>query len=129
MTTTQEIKEEILRWLEAVNSRDLSAIDRVADEFFTDDYVWHFPGVIGLQPGPAGMKSVMREILAGNPNMKITLDDLLVEGNKVATRCTIRRTDPDTGKPQRCSDLVISRMVGDKAAEDWELLGPWEDDV
>ena len=129
MITKEAIEAKILRWMEAISSRDLSAIDRVADEFFTDDYVWHFPGLTGLQPGPAGVKSTFRAILAENPALKPTLDDLLVEGNKVATRCTLRRTDPDTGKPQRCSDLVISRMIGDKTAEDWELLGPWEDDV
>ena len=129
MITREIFKERLLRWLEAISSRDLSAIDRVADDFFTDDYVWHFPGLTGLQPGPAGIKSAFREILAENPNMKPTLEDLLVDGDKVATRCTIRRTDPDTGKPQRCSDLVFSRMVGDKTAEDWDLLGPWEDDA
>jgi ketosteroid isomerase-like protein len=129
MVTRQKAKEDVLRWLEAVNSRDLSAIDRVADEFFTADYVWHFPGLTGQQPGPAGVKSIYREILAGNPNMKITLEDLLVDGDKVAGRCTVRRTDPATGKPQRCPELDISRMVGDKTAELWELLGPWEDDA
>ncbi len=129
MITKEAIEAKTLRWFEAVDSRDLSAIDREADGFFTDDYIWHFPGLTGLQPGPAGVKSLMRDILAENPAMKITLEDLLVEGDKVATRCTIRRTDPGTGKPQRCSDLVISRMVGDKTAEDWELLGPWEDEA
>jgi ketosteroid isomerase-like protein len=129
MTTKQEIKEKFLRWMEAINSRDLSAIDRVADELFTADYVWHFPGFTGLQPGPAGVKSMFREILAGNPNLKPTLEELLVDGNMVAMRATLRRTDPETGKPQRCADLGISRMVGDKTAEDWELLGPWEDDA
>ena len=129
MTTKHEIKEKILRWFEAVNSRDLTAIDRVADEFFTADYVWHFPDVTDLQPGPAGVKTLCRNILAGNPNMKITLEDMLMEGDKVAVRCTIRRTDPASGKPQRCQEMLIGRMVGDKTAEDWELLGPWEDDA
>jgi predicted SnoaL-like aldol condensation-catalyzing enzyme len=129
MITKEAIEAKTLRWIEAVSSRDLSAIDRVADEFFADDYVWHLPGLTGLQPGPAGVKSLLHDILAENPDMKITLDDQLVEGDKVATQCTLRRTDPATGKPQRCWELVISRMVGDKVAEDWDLLSPWEEDT
>jgi ketosteroid isomerase-like protein len=129
MTTKQEIKEKHQRSLEVISSRDLTAIDRMVDEEYTADYVWHLPGLTGLQPGPAGVKSMFREILAGNPNFIPTLEDMLVDGDKVAARHTFRRTDPATGKPQHCSDLEIFRMVGDKIAELWELLGPWEDDA
>jgi predicted SnoaL-like aldol condensation-catalyzing enzyme len=129
MITSQKAKEGLLHWLEAVNSNDLSVIDRVADEFFTADYVWHAPGFTGRQPGPAGVKSILRDILGWNPNMKVTLVDLFAEGDKVAARFTLQRTDPATGKTQHCLDLSLTRFVGDKTAEEWELIGPWEDEA
>jgi predicted ester cyclase len=129
MVAKQKAREGTLRWIEAVNSRDMSLIDQVADEFFAADYVWHFPGVRDLPPGPAGMKQMLRRILGGNPDLKFTLEDLFVEGDKVAVRCTMHRKDPVTGKSQHGTNLVLSRFVGDKAAEDWELISPWEDEA
>ena len=128
MVTKKKAREIVLRWIEAVNSRDIAVIDQVADEIFAADYVWHFPGVTDLPPGPAGMKQMLRGILARNPNMRFTLEDLLVEENRTAIRCTMRRTHPDSGKPQIGWNLVVSRFVGDKIAEDWELIRPWEDE-
>jgi len=128
MVTKQKAREVVLRLIGAVNSGDITVIDQMADEVFAADYVWHFPGIPDLPPGPAGMKQMYRGILAGNPDLKFTLEDLLVEGDKTACRCTMRRTDPDSGKSQHGWNLVISRFVGDKVAEDWELISPWEDE-
>jgi ketosteroid isomerase-like protein len=105
-----------------------SVLDQVADELFAADYVWYFPGVTDLPPGPAGMKQMFRGILAANPDLRFTLADLIVDRDKTAIRCTMRRTDPDSGKPQRGWNLVISRFVGDQVAEDWELISGWEDE-
>jgi len=129
MATKHQAREATLRWIEAVNSGDLGRIDQVADEFFTADYVWHFPGVRDFPRGPAGMKQMLRGILEGNPGLKFTLEDLFVEGDKAAVRCTMHRNDPVTGKPQHGMNLVFSRFVDNKAAEDWELISSWEDDA
>ena len=129
MVTKQKAREQILHWLDAMSSGDAKLIDQVTDEFLTADYVWHFPGVHGLPPGPASMKQIGRQIVGDNPEFKITLEDLFMEGDKVAVRCTMHRKDPVSGKLQHGIDIVLSRFVGDKAAEDWELISPWEDDV
>jgi hypothetical protein len=129
MVTKQKVKEMTLRYMEAINSRDLSVIDKAADEFFAADYVWHFPGVTDLPPGPACIKKLLREILADNPNFTVILDDFIVEGDKMALRCTMHRTDPATGKAQHGMNLLISRFAGDQFVEDWELISPWEDEA
>jgi ketosteroid isomerase-like protein len=128
MITKQKAREVLLRWIEAISSRDMAALDQMADEIFTPDYVWHFPGVGDLPPGPAGVKQLFRSILDGNPNFKPTLEDLFVEGDKVAVRSSFRRMDPVSGKPQHGTELAIERYVGDQIAEEWELISPWEDD-
>jgi predicted ester cyclase len=129
MVTKQKAREVILRWIGIMNTGDLSAVDQGMDEILTTDYVWHFPGVTDLPPGPTGMRQVARGILADNPGFRGELEDLVVERDRAAWRSTWRRTDPATGKPQRLTGIVISRFVGDKIAEEWELISPWEDDA
>ena len=128
MVTKQKGREVILRWIDTVSSRDTTAIDQMADEIYAAGYVWHFPGVRDLPPGPTGMKQVIRNILADNPDFRATIEDLVVEGDKLAARCTMRRTDPASGKPQHGTNLDISRFAGDKIVEEWELISSWEDD-
>jgi predicted ester cyclase len=128
MVAKQKAREVVLCLIEAVNSGDITMIDQMADEVFAVDYVWHFPGVTGLPLGPAGMKQMYRGVLVGNPDLKFALEDLVVEGDKTACRCTMRRTDPTSGKPQHGWNLVVSRFASDKVAEDWELISPWEDE-
>ena len=128
MVTKQKAREVFLRWIESVSSRDTTAIDQMAEEIYAADYVWHFPGLTHLLPGPEGVKQSVRGILEGNPNFQITVEDLFVEGDKVAVRCTCHRMDPGTGKPQRLMDILIVRYAGGKDAEEWELIGPWEDE-
>ena len=55
-------------------------------------------------------------------------DDLIVQGNKVAERYSMSRTDPSTGKRQTCMALAIARYAGGQVAEMWELVGPWVDE-
>jgi len=128
MVSKQKAREVMLRWIEAVNSKDTTAFDQLADEVYTPGFVWHFPGVTDMPPGPAGMKQLFRNILTGNPNYKAALVDLFMEGDKAASRYTMRRSDPASGKPQHGTILDIGRFVGDKLAEEWELVSQWEDD-
>ena len=128
MVTKQKGREVIVRWIETISSRDITALDQLADESCTVDYVWHFPGVTHLPPGPAGAKQICRGILADHPGIRGELEDLVAGRDRVAWRCTWRRMDPATGKSQRLTGMVISRFVGDQIAEEWELLSPWEDD-
>jgi len=83
MVTKQKAREDILRWIEAINSRDTMALDQVVEKSFAADFVWHFPGVAeDLPPGPAGVKLACRGILVGIPNFRPMLEDLFVEGTK-----------------------------------------------
>ena len=129
MVTKQKASEVMSRWIEVINSGDIKLIDQAAERFFTNDYVWHFPGVHDFPSGPACAKQLFRGILEQNPEFKSTLEELIQEGNMVAIRCTMHRKDPTNGKPQHETLLQLSRFVGDKYAEDWELIGQWEDDA
>lgn len=129
MVTEQQLRVDYLRWIEAINSKDLGLIDRTTDELLAPDYVWHHPAVANPRQGPEGVKRFVRGVFESNPDFRITVEDLLAEGDKIASRWTIHRTHPETGKPQRLVNIQILRCVEGKLAESWELIGKWEDET
>ena len=68
----------------------------------------------------------MQKYLAGFPDGRITVDDQILEGDKVATRWTGRGTQTGeiagiapTGKQVTITGLTISRLEGGRVIEDW----------
>ena len=127
MGAEQQLRADYLRWIEAINSKDLDLIDRTTDELIARDYVWHHSAIADPRQGREGVKRFVRGVL-GIPDFRITVEDLLAEGDKIASRWTIHRTHPDTGKPQRMVNIQILRCVEGKLAEAWELIGEWKDE-
>ncbi len=129
MVTEQQFRETLRRWVEALNAKDWDAFDRLVDEVVTSGYVGHLPGVQGPVRGPEGMKQYFRGVIKAFPDYRGTVEDVLVAGDNAAARFTGRRTDPVTGKAQRVMGIMISHLKGGKFSEDWELVGPWEDET
>ncbi len=114
----REVIEEV--W----NKGDLAAVDR----YFADDYVDHSP-FPGQGPGPEGYKGAVAAIREAFPDLRLTLEDILGEGDKVAFRYTMRGTHqgqfagmPPTGKPFSVGGMIIARVAGGKAVERWANL-------
>jgi ketosteroid isomerase-like protein len=128
MVTEQQFRETLRRWVEALNAKDWDAFDKLMDELYTDDYVGHLPVAQDPVRGPEGMKQYFRNVLESIPGYHAMVEDVLVAGDKGAARFTGRRTDPATGKKQRLTGIMINRFVSGKFAEDWQLVGPWEDE-
>lgn len=105
------------------------SLEQGIGKFFTEDYFWHSPGLPGEQANLADLKANLTNFLKENTNTKVILEYLLVDGDKMAFRATLRRTDPATGKPQHGSETWFSRFVGDKIVEEWDFLGLWLDDA
>jgi len=92
--------------------------------FFVEDVIWHHPE--GEFNGLSAVKQFHTNLFTQWPDMQITLDDLLVAGDKVAARWHVRGThtvsingETPTGKTVQVSGITIDRMEGDKAAESW----------
>ncbi len=122
--STQQNKVVLARWLAAVNERDLEKLDELADETYTDDYVLHDPDITDLPPGPAGVKLFFRRVLPNVPDLHIIGDDIIAEGDKVAVRWTIQGTHLNQRTTASLMILSISRFVGGKIAEEWQLEHP-----
>ena len=112
---------------EAVTGGNLA----VVDEHVAPSYVNH--NLPAPAPGPDGFKQVIQMFRGAFPDIRVTLDDMIVEGDKVASRGSWQGTHrgefmgvPATGKQVRVAYLDIWRVEGGKFVENWvqmDLLG------
>ena len=116
-------KAALARWAAAYNEGNLEKLDQLADEQCTEDYVLHDPNVTS---GPAGLKRSVRAFVASWSEMHATIDDMVAEGDEVASRWTVRGTDAKQQKVTLMM-LAISRFVEGKVAEEWVLARPLEE--
>lgn len=97
----------------------------VADELVTADYVDHAapPGFPG---GPEGFKQLVGMYRQAFPDLRVTIEEVIAEGDKVVTRWVATGTHqgelmgiPPTNKPVTVTGIDINRVVGGKVTEHW----------
>jgi len=54
--------------------------------------------------------------------MRVTIEDIIAEGDKVVVRKVWRGTDPRSGRKIQFSGIVIWRMARGQIAERWAYL-------
>lgn len=100
----------------------------IVDELFTPDFVLHFPGP-ALPPGPATQKAVGKSIFTSFSDVHVTVNDTIVEGDRVVERHTAHATHvgefngiPATGRKVFWTENHIYRLENGKIAEAWSEL-------
>jgi steroid delta-isomerase-like uncharacterized protein len=95
-------------------------------EIVDDDYIGYVPGSPEPLRGKGGFREFISAYLAGFPDGAITVDEIIAEGNVVATRWTGRGTNtgslmgmPPTGRQVTVIGMTFTRIVNGKAREDW----------
>jgi steroid delta-isomerase-like uncharacterized protein len=123
--TPDEHKAIIRRYVDTVFNQ--KQLDR-ADETVASDFVDH-AALPGQAAGLAGAVQKWTMFHAAVPDLRITIEDMVAEGEKVAVRRSYRGTHqgplfgvPATGRPIEIGGLSIFRIVDGKIAEHWELL-------
>ncbi len=58
------------------------------------------------------------------PDLKITVEEMIAEGDRVVCRNIWRWTDPASGKKMQFHGFVLWRFEGDKIAERWATVTP-----
>jgi predicted ester cyclase len=106
---------------------------RVVDELIDAKYIGYDPAIPEPLRGPDGFKENVETYRAAYSNARITVDEQIAEGDKVATRWTGRGThDGDlmgvspTGKKVTVSGLTFSRIANGKVVEqytNWDTFG------
>jgi steroid delta-isomerase-like uncharacterized protein len=115
---------------EALNAGELSLLDQL----FADDFVDN--ATPEQRPGPRGVKDYFRAVRTGFPDMRVTIDDLLAEGDKVVVRTTWRGTHlgpyegiAPTGKTVARTMIQIFRVADGKIQEEWSEGGSLSEQV
>jgi predicted ester cyclase len=106
---------------EVINQKHLVVLDEVA----STNYVSHsFPP--GLPPGREGLKAFVGAFHAAFPDGHLSIDQMIAEGDTVATRLTFRGTHtgnfmgiPPTGKNVTVPALDMARYADGKLVEHW----------
>ncbi len=98
----------------------------VADELYSMDAVRHDPATPDVGRGPEFAKQIASRYRRAFPDLRLTIADMVVEGDKVATRWASTGTHQGelegvapTGKNFSLSGISIARFANGKIVEEW----------
>jgi steroid delta-isomerase-like uncharacterized protein len=118
----------IRRFHDATNSGDLERISRTIDELVDPNAVIRTPVPIDAT-GPQVLKQVFGRLLRAFPDLHVTIEDLIAEGDKVVSRNTVTGTHlgdymghPATGRTVTYSEIFIFRFADGRIAETWGVV-------
>ena len=103
----------------------LDTLEDALAEVYADDFIMHEPGedIVGIE-GLAQFVSMMRSAF---PDLRITVEDDMAEGDKVVTRWTGQGTHQGelmgiapTGNQVTMTGITIHRIEDGKIVEEWE---------
>ena len=116
--TATEMKQFVTSHFEDfVNRRKPEVIRRnMTPSFFDHD------GPGGKPTGVMGDEQMMRRMYQLMPDLQLTIEDILAEGDKVVCRNIWRWTDPSSGKSMQFHGFVLWRFEGDRIAERWATV-------
>ena len=122
--SAKEIKALERRLYEECNKGKAAAM-AVIDELYATDLVYHSSTGRDIR-GIKDYKQHVSDMYSAFPDFHFTIDDMVVEGDKVAVRLTATGTHkgefrgiPSTNKKVTVSMIQIDRVVGGKFVEGW----------
>ena len=110
------------RWFDEVwNNRSEAAVD----EMFAEDGIGHGLGAEPIR-GPEEFKKFHRAFVSAYPDLKVKVEDSLVDGDKIAVRCRVTGSHQGEGiglapsnQPVEFTGMVIVRVKDGKIVEAW----------
>jgi steroid delta-isomerase-like uncharacterized protein len=119
----QDGKSLLLRLTDLANSDDLDKMD----ELVSDDFVYRSSGYPELH-GPEGWKEIVREFRRAFPDMHITSNTLVAEGDLVVHHYTVSGTHrgefygiAPTGRQVSIDTLALVRIANGKMTSNFEI--------
>jgi steroid delta-isomerase-like uncharacterized protein len=121
----RDTKAVYRRFIEEVANKGNFAL---ADELLADDIIEYEILPPGLPANRDGIRQLFRLLRTAFPDLEITIEDLLKDGDKVVARVTLRGTHsgeflglPPTGKKVAYEAIDISRIVDGRMVEHWGI--------
>jgi steroid delta-isomerase-like uncharacterized protein len=129
MSAAQETsnKAAFRRFQDAMNTGDAELVSQAIDEVFAPDVKQHTPfEATGAQ---TLKEMVFARLYRAFPDLHITVEDVIAEGDKVVERDTVTGTHqgeymglPPTGKSVAYHEIFIMRFVNGRIAEIWGVV-------
>jgi len=117
-----QAKDLVRRYFETlINCRDLS----ICDEMLAPNYVDH-DAHESTPPGPESIKEYVAGFLDDHPDLNITIEEMIAEGNRVAVRLIWRGTNRHTGVPFCQMGLIMLHLDEQgRFVERWSAYVPF----
>lgn len=123
--TDQDRSNLVYRWFDRVWCQgDISAIDEMMAPTAIAYGIHDAEG--NPVQGPEGFKPVFQKFRNSFPDIRITVEDCLVKGDKVAARCLVQGTHTGAGlgvaatqSPVKMEGMCIVRIEDNKIMEAW----------
>lgn len=127
--TPEQNKAVVRRWIEEFKT---GGDESVSDELRSPHFVNH-SAPPGAPTGPEAGKLAFRAMRAAFPDLRVTIEDMLADGDRVVTRQTFAGTHrgewlgvPPTGRVVSWAVIDIVRLEGGRLEEHWgvaDMLG------
>jgi steroid delta-isomerase-like uncharacterized protein len=113
-----QVQEVLAGIYDAVNTGDVALLDKLV----APDYIEHSEGFQGVEP----FRQQILAFRAAFPDLHVTIEDLLTDGDRFASRTTVTGTHtgdlmgvPATGKHISVEAVDMGRIENGQAKERW----------
>lgn len=121
--SVEQNKSIARRWIEdGWNKHNVNIID----DLYTPDVVQYDPATPGIVDSAEALKQYISRLLTAFPDIQITLDDLVAEGDKVFLRFTARGTHlglfmdvPPSGRSATVAGMLLFHFKNSKIDTVW----------
>ena len=118
--TPERMKQFVRQHFEDfVNKRNSAVIHK---NMMPDFYDHDGPG--GKPTGVEGDEQMMLAMYQSMPDLHLTIEDMIAEGDKVMCRNIWRWTDAKSGRKMQFHGFVLWRFEGNRIAERWATVTP-----
>lgn len=115
--TLAQMKEIVWNHFEDFVNRQNAAVIR---KNMTEDFLDH-DGPLGTPTDVAGDEEMMLRMYKAMPDLCVTIEDMIAEGDRVVCRNIWRWTD-GSGKKMQFHGFVLWRFEGNRIAERWATV-------
>ena len=122
--SAEESKAIVRRYLGVYEQGNIELLD----ELLAPDYINHTPATPDLPTGPEGVKGVVTMFRGAMLDLRVVVEDMIAEDDKVAVRYTLEGTHegelfgvPPTGQQLSIKSITVERVSNGKIRDHWRV--------